>query len=143
MCCHLPKIARAEPAGRSVSIVVSAIAVWIGRVVGSRPVKASLGEDGLIEEPWDDWRPDMGGNVIDGPFWLPSYEACRKWTNAFEMFEAVAADPLFGRLAEHEVTFLDASDFKGKAAFLPPWKRVGTTNAPFSAARCAAAGGAC
>jgi hypothetical protein len=41
------------------------------------------------------------------------------------MFEAVAADPLFGRLAEHEVTFLDASDFKGKAASLPPWKRVG------------------
>ena len=85
-----------------------------------------LGEEGLIKEPWDDWRPDMGGNVIDGPFWLPCYEAaCRKWTKASEMVEAVTADALFGMLAEHKVTFLDVSDFKGKAASLPPWKRGG------------------
>ena len=85
-----------------------------------------LGEEGLIKEPWDDWRPDMDGNIIDGPFWLPSYEAaCRKWTNALEISESVAADPLFGMLAEHQVTFLDASDFKGKATSLPLWKQGG------------------
>jgi hypothetical protein len=50
--------------------------------------------------------------IVDGPYWLPFYEAaCRGWTTDFAIIEAMAGDPFFGPLLQERVTFLDASDF--------------------------------
>jgi hypothetical protein len=37
-----------------------------------------LSEDGLLAEPWGDWRPKnstSSANIVNGQFWLPHYEA--------------------------------------------------------------------
>ena len=83
-----------------------------------------IAADGLLDEPWDNWRPDPVTNILNGAYWLPYYEAAvRGWTTEFELIEAVAGDDFFGPLVSAGVTFLDTADFKSVAP--PPPRRAG------------------
>lgn len=88
-----------------------------------------LGEDDLLNEPWDQWKPDPAGDaraIVDGPYWLPFYEAARRrWTTDSAIVEAMAGDPFFDRLIQEGVSFLDASDFMGAEGSTrrAPWDR--------------------
>lgn len=88
-----------------------------------------LGEDNLLDEPWDQWKPDPVGDardIVDGPYWLPFYEAARRrWTTDFAIIEAVAGDPFFGPLVQEGLSFLDASDFMSaeESSRRAPWDR--------------------
>jgi hypothetical protein len=80
-----------------------------------------LAADGLLDEPWDNWKPDPVINIINGAFWLPYYEAAaRGWTAESQLIEAVAGDDFFGPLASAGVTFLDTADFKSAMPAPPP-----------------------
>jgi hypothetical protein len=103
--------------------------VALGDTTVSPVVLAVLGllsQDGLLAEPWDDWKPNHVGNVtsiVNGRYWLPYYEAVRRrWTKDAALLEAFAADDLFMSLAGESVTFLDISDFASQLRPLPPWK---------------------
>jgi hypothetical protein len=88
-----------------------------------------LGEDGLLDQPWDQWKPEPVGDaraIVDGPYWLPFYEAARRrWTTDFAIIEAMASDPFFGPLLQESVSFLDASDFMSAedSTRRAPWDR--------------------
>ncbi len=77
-----------------------------------------LSADGLVDEPWDTWRPapEDAGHLVNGRYWLPHYEAVRReWTQDAVLIEAFTKDSFFARLLAAEVTFLDDSDFKSQA----------------------------
>jgi hypothetical protein len=102
-----------------------------GDIVVSPVVLAVLGllsEDGLLAEPWDDWKPKDAGsitNIVNGRYWLPYYEAVtRKWTKDSDLVEAFAADDFFMALAKESVSFLDMSDFASQFKLIPPLKRL-------------------
>ena len=84
-----------------------------------------LAEDGLLAEPWDNWKPNDAGSatgIVNGRYWLPYYEAVRRrWTKDSALREAFAADDLFMSLAGGSVSFLDMSDFASQFKPLPPW----------------------
>jgi hypothetical protein len=86
-----------------------------------------LSEDGLLAEPWDDWRPKnsaSSANIVNSRFWLPYYEAIlRKWTKDLDLIEAFAVDDFFMSLMAESVSFLDMSDFASKIETVPPWRR--------------------
>jgi hypothetical protein len=76
-----------------------------------------LGADGLLDEPWDTWRPtpEDTGHLVNGRYWLPHYEAVRRrWTQDSSLIEAFTKDSFLGRLLAAGVTFLDDSDFKSQ-----------------------------
>ena len=99
-----------------------------------------LAADGLLDEPWDNWRPDPVANILNGAYWLPYYEAAvRGWTTEFELIEAVAGDDFFGPLLSAGVTFLDTADFKS-AVPAPPPEGPAEGRAWCGALRCEAAG---
>lgn len=87
-----------------------------------------LSADGLLKEPWDDWKtPASGsGSITDGRYWLPNYEAVlRSWTQDVNLIAAMQGDKLFGPLLAAKVTFLDDLDFLSQAKpepKLPPWR---------------------
>lgn len=88
-----------------------------------------LGADGLLKEPWDDWKtlPSGAGSITDGRYWLPHYEAVfRGWTKDTKLISEITGDKLFGPLLAAQVTFLDDSDFLSKAnpvlKLPPPWR---------------------
>jgi hypothetical protein len=73
-----------------------------------------LSEHSLLAGKWDDWRsPHSGeGSIANGRCWLPHYEAVfRGWTDDVGIIGEIKADPLFSKLLEAKVTFLDDSDF--------------------------------
>jgi hypothetical protein len=82
-----------------------------------------LSEDGLLAEPWDDWRPKdsaSSANIVNSRFWLPYYEAVlRKWTKDPDLVLAFAEDDFFTSLAAESVSFLDMSDFASKIKTVP------------------------
>lgn len=84
---------------------------------GSPVVLALMGmlsEHSLLAGKWDDWRsPHSGeGSIANGRCWLPHYEAVfRGWTDDVGIIGEIKADPLFSKLLEAKVTFLDDSDF--------------------------------
>jgi hypothetical protein len=82
-----------------------------------------LSEDGLLAEPWDDWRPKdsaSSANIVNSRFWLPYYEAVlRKWTKDPDLVLAFAEDDFFTSLASESVSFLDMSDFASKIKPVP------------------------
>ena len=81
-----------------------------------------LSADGLLKEPWDDWKtpPQGSGSITDGRYWLPHYEAVfRSWTNDAKLIAEITGDKLFGPLLAAKVTFLDDSDFLSKAKPAP------------------------
>ena len=86
-----------------------------------------LSEDGLLAEPWDDWRPKdpaSSANFVNGRFWLPYYEAVlRKWTKDPDLILALAEDDFFTSLVAELVSFLDMSDFASKLKTLPPRRK--------------------
>lgn len=103
--------------------------VALGGTTVSPVVLAVLGllsADGLLAEPWDEWKPKDAGSatgIINGPYWLPYYEAVRRnWTKDFALLRAFTADDFFMSLAEESVTFLDMSDFASHFKPLCPWK---------------------
>ena len=80
-----------------------------------------LAADGLLDEPWDNWRPDPVANVLNGPFWLPYYEAAvRGWSSESEVINTAAGDDFFGPLLKAGVTFLDTADFKSAVPAAAP-----------------------
>lgn len=80
-----------------------------------------LAADGLLDEPWDNWRPDLGANILNGTYWLPFYEAAvRGWSTEFKLIEAVAGDDFFGLLVSAGVTFLDTADLKSAVPAAAP-----------------------
>jgi hypothetical protein len=85
-----------------------------------------LSEDGLLAEPWDDWKPKDAGSatgIVNGRDWLPYYEAVRRgWTKESVLLEAFASDGFFMSLVGKAVTFLDKSDFASQFKSLPPRK---------------------
>lgn len=94
---------------RVVSPVVLAV---LGLLSGNR----------LLAEDWDEWRtPALGtGSIANGRNWLPYYEAVlRGWTTDLGIQGAIKADPLFSRLLDAKVTFLDDSDFLSRAPTVP------------------------
>jgi hypothetical protein len=83
-----------------------------------------LSEDGLLAEPWDDWRPKdlaSSADIVNSRFWLPYYEAVlRKWTKDPDLFIAFAGDDFFKSLVADSVSFLDTSDFASKIKTVSP-----------------------
>jgi hypothetical protein len=104
-----------------------------------------LSAHGLLLGSWDDWEatPSGTGAIANGRNWLPFYEAVlRGWTANSEIISAIRADPLFTRLLESRVSFLDDSDFLSRAEVPSPppsSTRVGkvdvATRIPIRAAR--------
>ena len=126
---HDMEIANALAICGVLSLHVDREFVALGDTTVSPVVLAVLGllsEDGLLAEPWDDWKPNDAGSatgIVNGRYWLPYYEAVRRrWTKDSALLEAFAADDLFMSLAGESVTFLDMSDFASQFKPLPPWK---------------------
>ena len=102
-----------------------------------------LGEDGLLDQSWDQWKPEpVGGSraIVDGPYWLPFYEAAsRRWTDDSAIIKAMAGDPFFVQLIQEEVSFLDASDFLSADDGTRPaswgWRRRVAQRAPIRSGR--------
>jgi hypothetical protein len=88
-----------------------------------------LSQDGLLDEPWDAWKPrdvGTGTNITNGRYWLPYYEAVLgMWTKDLQIIEAFAADDFFMSLADSGVSFLDTSDFKSQAKPTPSRRNNG------------------
>ena len=100
-----------------------------------------LGEDGLLDEPWDNWKLEATATPANGRYWLPYYEAVyRKWTRDIRLIEAFSEDDFFMSLAEADVSFLDSSDFNSRAVQPPPRQMTGrrshvVTPSPVSSGR--------
>lgn len=81
-----------------------------------------LSADGLLKEPWDDWKtPTPGsGSINDGRHWLPHYEAVRRgWTKDVTLITTIQGDKMFAELLKADVTFLDESDFLSQITVAP------------------------
>jgi hypothetical protein len=78
-----------------------------------------LSDHKLFNENWDEWYSipsGADGSITNGRYWLPYYEAVlRGWTANSKIVEEIKADPFFSRLLKAKVTFLDDSDFLGRA----------------------------
>jgi hypothetical protein len=106
-------------------ITVSQAFMGINERVVSPVVLAILGllrADGLLAEPWDDWKTPFpgSGSINDGRYWLPHYEAVRRgWTKDATVIGTIQGDKMFADLLKADVTFLDESDFLSQIPFAP------------------------